>query len=199
MRDSLWGRLCIGLFSQRIAQAIQVRVSEPGYAGFVATAQKIMAGRAPSQQQAVVLRVLRSLVPAPVTWCARKFLRPKRWVCESNAWFATRLTRWLVGPSWVETVTLADGSRWRSGVHIEKCRYLEASRCVGLCINLCQQPTQIFFSQDFGIPLTMTPNFDDLSCKMIFGEPAPEITPVHPCLAECPTAASRYACPKKGT
>ena len=27
---------------------------------------------------------------------------------------------------------------WRSGVKIEKCRYLETSGCVGMCTNLCK-------------------------------------------------------------
>ena len=27
---------------------------------------------------------------------------------------------------------------WRSGVQIKKCRYLEQSACVGMCINMCK-------------------------------------------------------------
>ena len=27
---------------------------------------------------------------------------------------------------------------WRSGVQIKKCRYLEQSGCVGMCINMCK-------------------------------------------------------------
>ena len=27
---------------------------------------------------------------------------------------------------------------WNSGVQIKKCRYLEASGCVALCVNLCK-------------------------------------------------------------
>ncbi len=39
------------------------------------------------------------------------------------------------------------------------------------CVNMCKIPTQSFFTDDFGLPLTMKPNFDDLSCQMIFGQP----------------------------
>lgn len=33
-----------------------------------------------------------------------------------------------------------------------------------------QIPTQDFFNKDIGLPLTMNPNFEDLSCEMIFGQ-----------------------------
>jgi hypothetical protein len=33
---------------------------------------------------------------------------------------------------------------------------------------------QRFFTDDFGLPLTMNPNFEDLSCEMIFGQAPPE-------------------------
>jgi Beta-carotene isomerase D27-like, C-terminal len=60
-------------------------------------------------------------------------------------------------------------------------------------------PTQVFFTEKFGIPLTMTPNFEDLSCKMTFGQipPPPEIDDVHqqPCL-EQQGSERLAACPK---
>jgi hypothetical protein len=37
-------------------------------------------------------------------------------------------------------------------------RYLENSGCVGMCVNMCKIPTQDFFTNDFGLPLTMTPS-----------------------------------------
>jgi len=64
---------------------------------------------------------------------------------------------------------------WRSGVQIKKCRYLEQSGCVGMCINMCKMPTEDFFTNQFGLPLTMNPNFEDLSCEMIFGQKAPPL------------------------
>ena len=32
--------------------------------------------------------------------------------------------------------------KWKSGVKIKKCRYLEESGCVGLCMNLCKVWTE---------------------------------------------------------
>lgn len=52
-----------------------------------------------------------------------------------------------------------------------------------------QVPTQTFFTESFGMPLYMEPNFEDLSCKMIFGEMPPPLAedPVttQPCFSSC--------------
>lgn len=32
-------------------------------------------------------------------------------------------------------------------------------------VNSCKVPTQEFFARDMGLPLTMTPNYDDFSCQ----------------------------------
>ncbi|AQK43782.1 Digalactosyldiacylglycerol synthase 1 chloroplastic [Zea mays] len=71
------------------------------------------------------------------------------------------------------------------GERIEKCQYLESSGCVGMCVNMCKVPTQDFFTNEFGLPLTMNPNFEDMSCEMIYGQ-------VPPLLEEDP--ASKQAC-----
>ncbi|MGK7891221.1 MAG: DUF4033 domain-containing protein [Leptolyngbyaceae cyanobacterium] len=207
-QDKIWDRLFIALFSRKMANAIGCRPT-PGYAGFVALSKQIMRGRTPKEQQAVVGIVLRSLVPAPVLWGIRTLFSPTRWVCESNAWFAANLFEWLVGPCEVQTADIpqADGTvqTQASKVQIKKCRYLEESACVGLCVNLCKVPTQEFFTNEFGIPVTMNPNFDDLSCEMIFGQHA---TPVEdddniqqqPCFVDDCAIASPKApsCPKVG-
>jgi len=89
----------------------------------------------------------------------------------------------------------------RSVVHIKRCRFLEASGCAGACVHMCKLPTQDFLTRDFGLALTMTPNFDDLSCDMVFGQAPlpPERDPAlaQPCFAlRCPTAAPAPACPQ---
>lgn len=62
-------------------------------------------------------------------------------------------------------ITADDGRSQCSGVQIERCRYLAESNCVGMCVNLCQQPVQTFFTEQLGMPLTMEPNFEDYSCR----------------------------------
>lgn len=41
------------------------------------------------------------------------------------------------------------------------------------CCFCSKRPTQEFFTEELGLPLTMVPNFEDLSCEMKFGELPP--------------------------
>jgi Beta-carotene isomerase D27-like, C-terminal len=204
-RDNIIDRLFIWLFSYKMSQALGAGTQVSGYGGFVDLSKQIMQGRNAQQQQLIVAQVLRSLVPAPLLWVIRTFFAPTRLVCVLNAWFAARLFEWLVGPCEVveAEVDLADGTvrSQPSAVYIKKCRYLADSGCVGMCVNMCKVPTQEFFTEKFGIPLTMTPNFEDLSCKMIFGQipPQPAADPAYnqPCLGQqAPTRQIATACPK---
>jgi hypothetical protein len=203
--DNLLDRLFIWLFSRKMADAIKAETPVSGYSGFVDLSKQIMQGRDADEQQAAVARVLQSLVPAPVLWLIRRLFSPTRLVCVLNAWFAAQLFEWLVGPCEVGEADVqgVDGQvrSQPSAVNIEKCRYLAESQCVGMCVNMCKLPTQTFFTDKFGIPLTMTPNFDDFSCKMVFGQVpsdvATDATFTQPCLSECDTGtASTKACPK---
>ncbi|MDB9525516.1 DUF4033 domain-containing protein [Oscillatoria sp. CS-180] len=204
--DSLIDRIFIRLFSRKMANALGQKSRLRGYSGFVDLSQRIMTGRNAQEQQALVAIVLSSLVPAQVLWLIRTLFSPTQLVCELNAWFATQLFEWLVGPCEVVEVQIKDEKgqlrQQRSGVHIQKCRYLEQSRCVGMCVNMCKLPTQKFFTQDFGIPLTMTPNFEDLSCEMVFGATPPpletEDSYYTPCLVDqCAMATTDgKPCPK---
>lgn len=203
--DNLFDRLFIWLLSRKMAIALGKSTTQSGYDGFVDLSQQIMQGRNAAQQQDLVSVVLKSLVPAPILKIIRTFFSPTQLVCELNAWFATILFEWLVGPCEVRAIEVMDKNgkprSQRSEVYIKKCRYLEQSGCVGMCINMCKLPTQSFFTQDFGIPLTMTPNFEDLSCEMVFGQLPPpletEAAYHQPCLiGQCITAAAAPACPK---
>ena len=59
-----------------------------------------------------------------------------------------------------------------------------------------QMPTQDFITNGLGMPLYMEPNFEDLSCKMIFGQlpPALEDDPVmkENCFTSCALSTSEY-------
>ena len=60
---------------------------------------------------------------------------------------------------------------------------------INSAVNMCKIPTQKFFTDNFGLPLTMNPNFETLECEMIFGQEPPPIEedPVYnqPCLSPC--------------
>ncbi len=67
-----------------------------------------------------------------------------------------------------------------------------------------QRPTEEFFGESFGLPLTMNPNFEDLSCEMIFGQAPPAVEEdaafKQPCFAKHCSLAERdpVPCPKLG-
>ncbi|CAM9285812.1 unnamed protein product [Choristocarpus tenellus] len=79
----------------------------------------------------------------------------------------------------------------RQGLLVERCRFLEASECASVCMNTCKVPTEEFFMKDMGLPLEMTPNYEDFSCQFSFGKtPLPrendeafEVT----CFEQCPS------------
>lgn len=64
--------------------------------------------------------------------------------CRLNAWVTALTCQWLMGPCRVVDLELPDG-RVKPGmaVHVERCRYLEASACAGVCVNNCKIPTQV--------------------------------------------------------
>lgn len=205
--DSFFDQLFIRLFARKMSNAVGEGSSQTGYDGFVELSQKIMQGRNAQQQQQLVAVVLQSLVPGPVLWGIRTFFSPTQLVCELNAWFATQLFEWLVGPCEVKAIEIKTATGHtrlqKSNVHIKKCRYLEQSGCVGMCVNMCKLPTQTFFTEQFGIPLTMTPNFEDFSCDMVFGQSPPRVETEEvyqqPCLTDCTTFTKAPACPKVRT
>ncbi|MDS3860703.1 DUF4033 domain-containing protein [Thermosynechococcaceae cyanobacterium BACA0444] len=201
--DNVFDRLALGLINRKIAQALGLTPPPPTYANFVWLSQQVMQGRTAQEQQALIAKVLASVIPRWVLGGIRTIFSPAPLVCELNAWFATRLFQWLVGPcEWQATLVAGPDQafRWqRSRVQIKKCRYLEESGCVGMCVNLCKLPTQKFFTEQFGIPLTMSPDFEDLSCAMVFGQmPLPfneEEAAQQPCLHSDPKQAP-LPCPK---
>ena len=72
-------------------------------------------------------------------------------------------------------------------VSVKKCRYLEATRCSGVCVNMCKLPAQDVVRSEFGVPLYVAPNHADGSCRMFFGqEPLPE--QIDPALSKVPVA-----------
>lgn len=176
---------------------------EYDYDSFVDASKKVMQGRSRIQQQQVVREVLLSMLPPGAPAQFRKLFPPTKWAAEFNAALTVPFFHWLVGPSEVIEVEV-NGEKQRSGVLIKKCRYLENSGCVGMCVNMCKIPTQDFFTNEFGLPLTMNPNFEDMSCEMIYGQVPPPLeedaASKQPCFTELCSMANPNAsiCPKLG-
>jgi len=198
--DNWLDRSFIYLFSYKIAKALGQKEVPPGYSGFVSLSKAVMNGRNSQEQRDLIRVVLQSIIPGFVLKAIRTLFTPNQTVCELNAWFASLLFEWLVGSLSVKEVEI-NGKKQKSGVQIKKCRYLEQSGCAAMCINLCKVPTQNFFTEEFGIPLTMIPNFEDFSCEMIFGQMPPppdrDSAFMQSCLTStCPSAMNKNVCPK---
>ena len=128
----------------------------------------------------------------------RKLFPYSSWGAELNARITPAFFGWLVGPAAVKEEPIVDfrGETVRSAVRIERCRYLAESGCVGMCVNLCRAPVQKFFGEELGVPLRITPNFEDFSCEFEFGREAVGVKEGEedeilraPCLKECVSAS----------
>lgn len=205
--DDLLSKFMIRYFSKVMSDQLGGIPYDGTYESFVELSRQIMKGRSTKEQQEAVAGVLGSLLPPQSPERFKKWFPLNRRNAEFNAWITTLGFTWLVGPSeLMEAEVEFEGRKevWKSGVHIKKCRYLENSGCVGMCTNMCKIPTQNFFTDMFGLPLTMNPNFETLECEMIFGQPPPPIKedPVYnqPCFSVCNIGSgSSKVCPKIDT
>eukprot|EP00210_Caulerpa_lentillifera_P007498 g7164.t1 len=154
----------------------------------VEVSRALMKNRSAAEQQSAVI----SRFPNVPQWF-RDLFPYSKWGAEVNAKLTLLFFTWLVGPVEI-TETEVDGVIQKSNVHIKQCRYLFESKCVGMCTNLCKAPCQTFFTEQLGMPLTMNPNFEDLSCEMTFGAKPPPLSEdqvvQESCLSECPTKQS---------
>nr|UXN85564.1 D27 isomerase [Crocus sativus] len=207
-RDGPFEKVFMGLFARKMekfassgGKKSDKSLWDWDYESFVDVSRRVMIGRNRNQQQQVVREVLLSMLPPGAPAQFRKLFPPTKWAAEFNAALTVPFFNWLVGPSEVLEVEV-NGVKQRSGVRIKKCRYLENSGCVGMCVNMCKIPTQDFFTNEFGLPLTMTPNFEDMSCDMVYGQEPPPFDedPVsnQPCYANICTIANLNSttCPK---
>ncbi|KAK6937587.1 Beta-carotene isomerase D27-like, C-terminal, partial [Dillenia turbinata] len=176
-KDNWFDRLAIHHLSRSVQSTIGFKNDEKGYESLVEATRKTSLNFHPIKQRELVTQSLEKAFPRPILSVARQIrtLLPaeNKLTREFFAVFTTWFFAWLIGPCEVKETEL-NGRREKNVVHIKKCRFLEASNCVGMCINLCKMPSQKFIKDSLGMPVYMIPNFDDMSCEMIFGENPPE-------------------------
>lgn len=111
-----------------------------------------------------------------------------------NAWATWVAGTWLMGECEINDVEKTDEGTVgeNQGLLVKRCRFLEESGCASVCVNSCKIPTQNFFMEDMGLPLTMTPDYETYECQFSFGvTPSPEQeleAKNTPCLSRCPTS-----------
>ncbi|CAL4895861.1 unnamed protein product [Urochloa decumbens] len=199
-RPSFADDLLLAFFRSKMVEEVGWDSEKPGYAGLMEVANRLMVkGKSALETEQAAIRVLQSLFPPLLLVLYKALLAPigngqlAAMMLEARA---TALScQWLMGTCSVNSVTLPDGKSWSSGVFVEKCKYLEESKCLGICINTCKLPTQTFFKDHMGVDLYMEPNFEDYSCQFNFGVPPPPLDTdkalKEPCLDICTNARRR--------
>ena len=43
-----------------------------------------------------------------------------------------------------------------------------------MCANVCKHPTQKFFTEEIGLPVTLTPNYETFECQFSYGATPPD-------------------------
>ncbi|GMH38079.1 hypothetical protein BSKO_05963 [Bryopsis sp. KO-2023] len=182
-------------FRRQLVLELGVDSEVEEYAGIIDLTRRLNStDYTPRETQLKSIRILRAMFPKWLPGAFRVvFSQPfPRISCQLNAWVTAGLSKWLMGPSKLNDVEI-DGGQVAPGhgVAVERCRYLEQTGCAACCINSCKVPTQEFFVKEMGLPLTMTPNYEDFSCQFSFGlTPPPEAEDevfATPCFTQCPT------------
>ncbi|EXB28573.1 hypothetical protein L484_009732 [Morus notabilis] len=198
-KPGVFDDLFLNLFRDKMVQEVGWDSDKAGYGGLIEVANHlVMKSKSNSNTTEAAVRILRSLFPPWLLELYKMLVAPLAGGKVAAVMVArvTALTcQWLMGRCTVNSVDLPDGTSCASGVFVEKCKYLEESKCVGICINTCRLPTQSFFKDYMGVPLLMEPNFTDYSCQFKFGvnPPLPQYDAIlkEPCLEICPNATRR--------
>mmetsp|Transcript_29148 Transcript_29148/g.84735 ORF Transcript_29148/g.84735 Transcript_29148/m.84735 type:complete len:348 (+) Transcript_29148:56-1099(+) len=193
-------RLFLRIFRSRMAEKVGVDSELPydDYQGLMELTAALNARYSDrGQVQAIAQDVLRSLFPS---WLpgqyAILFSRPfPAFSARMNAWATWWAGTFLMGECEINDCEVDGGGIGRSqGLLVKRCRFLEEAGCASVCVNSCKVPTQNFFIEDMGLPLTMTPDYTTNECQFSFG-----LTPTAqseldakntPCLSRCPTNGS---------
>mmetsp|Transcript_2032 Transcript_2032/g.4640 ORF Transcript_2032/g.4640 Transcript_2032/m.4640 type:complete len:316 (-) Transcript_2032:21-968(-) len=191
-KDSLIDRHFLGIFMARMASATKTSLpdGDVNYENFLRLCFESIRGKNAEEQTKQSLAVLNSFLPPGGDAVFQKLFPKRKSSYELNAQITKTAFSWLVGPISLSTTSENDeGVPMKSKAVIKKCRWLQESACTGMCVNLCKRPTQDFFTNTFGLPLTIKPNFDDKSCEFYFGltPPAMQDDPAYqyPCHVRC--------------
>ncbi|XP_073101319.1 beta-carotene isomerase D27, chloroplastic [Elaeis guineensis] len=188
-KDNWFGRLAIHHLSDSLQVTTGMGNKKKGYESLVEAASMVMRSYDAKRQQELVIQSLNKAFPGFILKMIKFLLPPSKFAREYFATFTTIFFSWLVGCCEVRESEV-QGKMEKNVVYISKCRFLESTNCVGMCTNLCKIPSQRFIKDSLGMPVNMVPNFEDMSCEMIFGQHPPEDDPAlkQPCYRTSCTA-----------
>ncbi|XP_078171918.1 beta-carotene isomerase D27-like protein [Carex rostrata] len=183
-KDSWFDHLAIHYLSQSLQHTTGFRNEKQGYESLTEVATMVSRTFGAAMQRELVIKSLEKTCPKLLLKMIKGLFPPSKFMRELSALFTVLFFAWLVGPSEVRESEI-EGRREKNVVYIPKCRFLENTQCVGMCTNLCKIPCQKFIYDSLGMPVYMLPNFEDMSCEIIFGEKPPLEDPTlnQPCYA----------------
>ncbi|MED6173745.1 Beta-carotene isomerase d27, chloroplastic, partial [Stylosanthes scabra] len=155
-KDNWFDHLAINHLSKSVQASTGHCNNKSGYESLVEAAREAYKEFNSNQQKEVIIQALNRAFPRPILMLIRTILPPSTFAREYFAAFTTLFFAWLVGPSEVRESEI-NGKIEKNVVHIKKCRFLEETNCVGMCINLCKMPSQSFIKDSFGMPVNMVP------------------------------------------
>ncbi|KAJ8440859.1 hypothetical protein Cgig2_000747 [Carnegiea gigantea] len=109
---------------KNLAEEVGWDSEKSGYDGLIELANGLMVGRTNQQTSEAAVRILRSLFPP----------------------FVLELYKMLITP-------IAGGRFAAIMVYVERCKYLEESKCAGVCLNTCKLPSQVSTEQKCRVQL----------------------------------------------
>jgi hypothetical protein len=192
--------LFVRYFRKKMAEkmGIDSKLPQGDFAGIMELTAALNARYSDRREvQKISLDILHSLFPA---WLTRiyivLFAKPfPRFSARMNARMAKVVGVWLMGESEVNDCEIDDGTIGiNQGLLVKRCRYLEESKCASACVNSCKIPTQKFFMEEMGLPLTMEPNYETGECQFKFGK-SPDSQEEFdakntPCFSRCPSSGT---------
>jgi hypothetical protein len=198
-------QLFLIIFRHKMAQQIgkenDSKRAYNDYGGLMELASTMNIINSKDDVQLLSQNVLKSLFPS---WLPNAFgwmfAKPfPGFSARMNAWATYVFGTWLMGECEINDCKIdgdsTDGDDFsgiQQGLLVKRCRFMEESGCASVCVNSCKIPTQKFFSEDMGLPLTMTPDYETFECQFSFG-----LTPTledeidaksTPCLGRCPSS-----------
>jgi len=194
--DKLFLRIFRGKMAENIGKQHDSSLPHDNYMGLMELARTMNIVYDKPKVRELSQNILKSLFPS---WLPNAFgwmfARPfPAFSAKMNAWATYVVGTWLMGECELNDCRIdGDGEDQKSGVSqgllVKRCRFLEESGCASVCVNSCKIPTQKFFLDDMGLPLTMTPDYETFECQFSFGlspcSKEEEEAKSTPCLARC--------------